>query len=200
LIFLPLTGILLGRRLDPRILLTLGLLVASVSFFSYAGLNLQAGGMDFLLPQIIQGAGLAMVFVPLTTIAMDPIPLQSMGFATSLYSMVRNIGSSIGISFVTTQLARRTQFHQARLTEAINRYNPAVQRYLSTLDGRAGTGSPAAASPRSVGVLYGQVMRQASAMSFLDLFHLLGILFLIVSPIVWIMRKPRQKPVAPSAH
>jgi DHA2 family multidrug resistance protein len=200
LIFLPLTGVLLGRRWDPRILLMLGLLVASVSFFSYAGLNLQAGGMDFLLPQIIQGAGLAMVFVPLTTIAMDPIPLQTMGFATSLYSMIRNIGSSIGISFVTTQIARRSQFHQVRLTEAINQYNPAVQRYLSTLDGLTGTGSSAAASTRSAGLLYGQVMRQASAMSFLDLFHLLGILFLVVAPIVWIMRRPRQKPVAQSAH
>ena len=200
LIFLPLTGILLGRRLDPRILLTLGLLVASVSFFSYAGLNLQAGGMDFLLPQIIQGAGLAMVFVPLTTIAMDPIPLQTMGFATSLYSMIRNIGSSMGISFVTTQLARRSQFHQARLTEAINQHSPSSRRYLSTLDGLKGTGSSAAASTRSVGMLYGQVMRQASAMSFLDLFHLLGILFLVVSPIVWIMRRPRQKPAAQSTH
>jgi DHA2 family multidrug resistance protein len=178
----------------------LGLLVASVSFFSYAGLNLQAGGMDFLVPQIIQGAGLAMVFVPLTTIAMDPIPLQTMGFATSLYSMVRNIGSSIGISFVTTQLARRSQFHQARLTEAINQYNPAVQRYLSTLNGLTGTDRSAAGSIRGAGVLYGQVMRQASAMSFLDLFHLLGILFLIVAPIVWIMRRPRRGPVAQSAH
>ena len=156
--------------------------------------------MDFLIPQIIQGAGLAMVFVPLTTIAMDPIPLEAMGFATSLYSMIRNIGSSIGISFVTTQLARRTQFHQQRLTEAINQYNPEVRRYLSTLDGMTGTGSSAAGSTRSIGVLYGQVMRQASAMSFLDLFHLLGILFLAVAPIVWIMRRPRQKPVARSAH
>jgi DHA2 family multidrug resistance protein len=200
LIFLPLTGILLGRRWDPRILLMAGLLVASVSFFNYAGLNLQAGGMDFLIPQIIQGAGLAMVFVPLTTIAMDPIPLQAMGFATSLYSMMRNIGSSIGISFVTTQLARRTQFHQERLTEAINQYNPEVQRYLSTLDGLMRAGSSTAGSTRSTGVLYGEVMRQASAMSFLDLFHLLGILFLVVAPIVWIMRRPKQQQAAKSAH
>jgi DHA2 family multidrug resistance protein len=200
LISLPLTGVLLGRRWDPRILLMFGLLIASVAFFSYAGLNLQAGGMDFLLPQIIQGAGLAMVFVPLTTIAMDPIPLPAMGFATSLYSMIRNIGSSIGISFVTTQLARRSQFHQMRLSEAVNQYNPATQQYLSSVDSLMGSGNSAAASTRSAGALQGQVMRQASAMSFLDLFHLLGILFLIVAPIVWLMRRPRQKAAAQPAH
>jgi DHA2 family multidrug resistance protein len=200
LLFLPLTGVLLGRRWDPRVLLTSGLLVASLAFFNYAGLNLQAGGMDFLLPQIIQGAGLAMVFVPLTTIAMDPIPLPLMGFATSLYSVIRNMGSSIGISFVTTQLARRSQLHQVRLTEAINQYNPAVQQYLRTLDGLTGTGSSAAPSIRSARVLYGQVIQQATAMSFLDLFHLLGVLFLVVAPIVWIMRRPRLKPVGQSTH
>ena len=56
---------------------------------------------------------MALVFVPLTTVAMDPIPLESMGYATSIYSLMRNVGSSIGISFVTTMLARRAQFHQA---------------------------------------------------------------------------------------
>jgi MFS transporter, DHA2 family, multidrug resistance protein len=200
LFFLPLTGILLGRRWDPRVLLMSGLLVASISFFIYSGLNLQAGGMNFLWPQIIQGAGLAMVFVPLTTIAMDPIPLPEMGYATSLYSVIRNIGSSIGISFVTTQLARRSQFHQARLTEAINQYNPAVRQYFGILDGLAGSGNPGVGSTRSAGMLYGQILRQAIAMSFLDLFHLLGILFLIVAPIVWLMRRPRQKEPSPAAH
>lgn len=72
------------------------------------------GGLDPLSQAIlletfpVEERGKAMAFVPLTTIAMDPIPRQTMGFATSLYSMVRNIGSSIGISFVTTQLARRS--------------------------------------------------------------------------------------------
>jgi DHA2 family multidrug resistance protein len=200
LVFLPMTGILLGRRWDARILLAAGLLLASVAFFFYAGLNLQAGGMDFLLPQIIQGAGLAMVFVPLTTITMDPIPLPSMGFATSLYSMLRNIGSSIGISYVTTQLARRSQFHQERLTEALSQYNPAVQQYMRSLDSAAGAASAAAASNRDAGILYGRVLRQASAMSFLDLFHRLGILFLIVTPLVWLMRKPTQKPASGPSH
>ncbi len=194
LIFLPLTGILLGRRFDPRILLMLGLVLASVAFYFYASLDLQAGGHDFLWPQIIQGAGLSMVFTPLTTISMDPIPLEAMGFATSLFSIARNIGSSIGISFVTTELARRSQFHQARLVEAINIYNPAVQHSLQSIGGAMGQhAEPGTMSRGVLGVIYGQVQRQAAAMSYLDLFHLLGMLFLVMIPLVWTMRRPRYR-------
>ena len=196
MIFMPVTGVLLGRRWDPRILLAAGLIVTSAAFFSYSGLNLQAGGTDFLWPQIIQGAGLAMVFVPLTTIAMDPIPLESMGFATAVYNLVRNMGSSIGISYVTTQLVRRSQFHQQRLTEAISQYNPALQQMMRSLGTAAGPGGSGTTSTQGLAMLYGQVLRQASAISFLELFHLLGILFLLVTPVVWIMRRPRHLTVA----
>ncbi len=189
LVFLPLTGIALGRRWDPRFLLMSGLVLASVAFFLYGSLDLNAGGTDFLWPQIIQGAGLSMVFTPLATIAMDPIPLESMGFATSLFSMVRNIGSSVGISFVTTMVARRSQFHQARLSEAINPYNPAVQHAMHSIGNAIGAGEQ---SIRSLGVIYGRVLRQAAAISYLEMFHLLGWLFLMTLPLVWLMRRPRH--------
>ncbi len=194
-VFLPLTGILLGRRWDPRILLMTGLVMASVAFFGYGGLNLSAGGHDFLWPQIIQGAGLAMVFTPLTTISMDPIPLESMGFATALYSLVRNMGSSIGISFVTTELARRSQMHQARLVEAITPYSLGVQQTTSAIGHMVGSAD--GGGREAMGMIYGQALRQASAMSVLDLFHLLGYLFLLMIPLVWIMRRPRQKKTGP---
>jgi DHA2 family multidrug resistance protein len=199
LVFLPITGMLLGRRWDPRILLTAGLVLASVAFFGYGDLDLSAGGTDFLWPQIIQGAGLAMVFIPLTTTAMDPIPLEAMGFATALYSLIRNMGSSVGISFVTTELARRSQLHQARLVEGITAYNPAVRQATSEIGHLLGGGG-AEGTRRAMDVIYGETLRQAAAMSYLDLFHLLGVLFLLTTPLVWIMRRPRQKKAGPGAQ
>jgi DHA2 family multidrug resistance protein len=192
---MPITGYLLGRRWDPRWMLGVGLVVASVAFFAYSGLNLQAGPSDFLAPQIVQGIGMALVFVPLTTITMDPIPLASTGYATSIYSLVRNVGSSIGISFVTTMVARRAQFHQARLVEAISAYEPGVRNTLDLYRGamRGAGAPPGAAGREGLGLLYGQVVQQANLMAFVDLFYLLGILFLLVVPIVWFMRRPRQK-------
>jgi DHA2 family multidrug resistance protein len=183
---LPLTGILLGRRMDPRILLTSGLVLASVAFFGYSSLDLHAGGHDFLWPQIIQGVGLSMVFTPLSTISMDPIPLEKMSYATALFSLARNIGSSMGVSFVTTELARRSQFHQARLVESITVYSPWVRSELQSLQDMVGSSAGAA------GVMYGQVLRQAAALSYLELFHVLGILFLVVMPLVWVMRSPKH--------
>jgi DHA2 family multidrug resistance protein len=194
-IVMPLTGFMLGRRWDARLLLTTGLVIASVAFFTYSHLTLQAGPGDFLVPQVVQGIGMALVFVPLTTITMDPIPLQSMGYATSIYSLMRNIGSSIGISFVTTMVARRAQFHQARLVEAVSAYEPGVRSTLDAYRGamRGAGAPPVAAAREGLGLLYGQVVQQANLMAFVDLFYLLGILFLLVVPIVWFMRRPRQK-------
>ena len=189
LIALPITGILLGKKFDPRILLTAGLVLASVSFFGYGTLNLDAGGSDFLWPQIIQGAGLSMVFTPLATIAMDSIPLASMSFATSLFSMARNIGSGMGVSFVTTALERRAQFHQTQLVESITAYNPSVGQTLDSVGHLLGTGQ-AGSSTRALGVIYGQVLRQASAKSFLELFQFLGVLFLLTTPLIWTMSRP----------
>jgi DHA2 family multidrug resistance protein len=201
-VMMPLTGYLLGRRWDPRLMLTVGLTIASVAFFQYSHLDLQAGPSDFLVPQIVQGIGMALVFVPLTTITMDAIPLQSMGYATSIYSLMRNIGSSIGISFVTTMLARREQMHQSRLVESVTAYSPDAQRAIDALQGATGTvGSAVTQTSReTLAIVYGEVQRQAALLSFVELFYVLGLLFLAAIPIVWIMRRPRAGARGPAVH
>ncbi len=199
LIFMPLTGFLLGRRWDARLLLGAGLLTASLAFFLFSGLDLEVGAIDLLWPQLIQGAGLALIFVPLTTITMDPIPLQSMGYATSIYSLMRNVGSSMGISFVTTELARRAQIHHAMLAQDITAYNPAVGDMLARVGESIGGGVPAN-SALGLEILNGQVSRQAAVMSFLDLFWVLGVLFLVVTPVIWLMGRPSQKKPVGAAH
>jgi DHA2 family multidrug resistance protein len=192
-VMMPLTGYLLGRRWDARLLLSIGLVVASVAFFNYSHLSLAAGPTDFLMPQIVQGIGMALVFVPLTTITMDPIPLPSMGYATSIYSLMRNIGSSIGISFVTTMLARRSQLHQSRLVESITPYSTDAANWLHSVAGAVGTSGsdPQSAANTALAAIYAVAQRQAALLSFLDLFHLLGIMFLVTVPLVWIMKRPR---------
>jgi MFS transporter, DHA2 family, multidrug resistance protein len=199
MVFMPVTGWMLGRRWDPRWLLAAGLVTVSVAFFLYSGLDLQVDPHALMWPQVVQGIGLSLVFVPLSTISMDPIPLESMGFATSIFSLVRNVGSSMGISFVTTELARRSQLHQARLAENVSVYGLQLQAEMS----RAGAalGQPLAPdSPTGLRIIYGQLQRQASAMSFLDLFYVLGLLFLLIVPVVWFMRRPRQRRAGAAAH
>ena len=86
-----------------------GLIVGAGTLFWLGQLNLNAGYWDIFWPQFFQGLGLSALFVPLTTISMDPIPRERMGNATSLFNLMRNLGGSIGIAMTGTLLARKQQ-------------------------------------------------------------------------------------------
>src|ERR1700716_1206384 len=107
-VMMPVTGLMTGR-FDPRKLLTIGLVVGGMTLIWLSTLNLQAGYWDIFWPQLAQGAGMALLFVPLTTVAMDAIPRERMGNATSLFNLMRNIGGSIGIAMTGTMLVRDRQ-------------------------------------------------------------------------------------------
>jgi|SRR5579875_478889 len=111
LFLMPVAGYLIGKRWDMRALITVGLLVTAVGAYMFSFLNLKAGPWNFLAPQLVMGAGLSFMFVPLSTITVDPIPAAEMNYATSLTTLARNLGASIGISMFTTFIDRRTQFH-----------------------------------------------------------------------------------------
>src|SRR5256885_6595546 len=105
---MPLTGLMTGK-FDARKLLTIGLTVGGMTLIWLSRLNLQAGYWDIFWPQLIQGVGMSLLFVPLTTVAMAPIPRERMGNATSLFNLMRNIGGSVGIAVTRTMLARNQQ-------------------------------------------------------------------------------------------
>src|SRR5438552_18673463 len=123
---MPLTGWMTGT-FDPRKLLTIGLIVGGSTLLWLSKLNLQAGYWDIFWPQLIQGAGMALLFVPLTTIAMDRIPRETMGYATSLFNLMRNIGGSVGIAMTGTMLVRQQQRTTALLGANVTAFNPTAQ-------------------------------------------------------------------------
>ena len=195
LVMMPIAGYLISRRWDMRALLSGGLVVAGIGAYLFSHLNLNAGPWDFLWPQVVMGAGLSFMFVPLATITVDPIPQEEMGYATSLIALCRNLGAGIGISVFTAFVARREQFHQLRLAANAAQEPRLLSRALSQLQlylRRHGqTGGPAA--HQSLAFLYHQLLQQASALSYLDGFRLMALLLLITIPFVWIMRKPQFK-------
>jgi DHA2 family multidrug resistance protein len=198
---MPLVGYLLGKGWDARLMLVFGFVVASMAFFGYSHMSLESGTWDIFLNQINQGAGMAFVFVPLTVLTMDPIPKAETGYATSLYSVVRNIGSSVGISFVTTWVARRSQFHQSILAAHVTRYDLRSQQFLGLVRGlffhRGFDWSTA--GHRGLAVLYGMLRQQAALISFVEVFRIMGFLFLATVPLVLLMRRARHQRPAPAA-
>ncbi len=193
-LLMPFVGYLLGRNLDGRPMLAFGLVITSVAFYGYSTMSLESGTWNIFWHQINQGVGMAFVFVPLTTLTMDPISKQDMGYATSLYSVMRNIGSSVGISFVTTWLARRSQFHQAVLIARATPYNEQfreMQRRAESLFLRSGS-DPVTAGNQAMALIYQQVKQQASLLSFVEAFRVMGILFLGCTALILFMRKAKN--------
>ena len=134
-LMMPLVGTVMGR-FDPRKVLAVGLVGASWTLYELSRLNLNAGYWDIFWPQFVQGAALAMLFVPLTTATMDPIPKEEMGNATSMFNLMRNLGGGFGIAAATTFLFRRQQFHTQRLGEHVSMLNAPTQAFLRNSQSR----------------------------------------------------------------
>jgi DHA2 family multidrug resistance protein len=198
---MPTVGLLTGR-FDPRKLLTLGLAVGGGTLLWLATLSLQAGYWDIFWPQLIQGAGMSLLFVPLTTVSMDPIPRERMGNATSLFNLMRNIGGSIGIAMTGTMLARRQQAVTTLLGANVTAYDATTRAmFEQTRAGFMAAGAdPVTATNRTYGALFGMVQRQASMVSFVSIFQILGILFFLLIPLVLIMKRPKQGGEVTAAH
>ena len=198
---MPLVGVIIAR-VDPRKLLGIGLIGASFTLFQLSQLNLNAGYWDIFWPQLIQGAAVALVFVPLTTATMDPIPKEEMGNATSLFNVLRNVGGSVGIAVSDTFLFRREQIHTARLVGHVNAYNP---RAVSMIEGMRSTmtahgSDTVTALQQAYRAMFGMVERQAAMLSFVDTFRMMGLVFLLLLPLLILMKRPSHKGGAAGMH
>jgi DHA2 family multidrug resistance protein len=167
-----------------------------MAFFGYSRMDLDSGTWDILGHQINQGIGQTFIFVPLTILIMSPIRKEETPYATSLYSVMRNIGSSMGVSFVTTLLARRSQFHQVRLAGNISLSNLQLlqaQNQAGAMFAQQGSDS-VTSTHQALGFLYGSLQQQATLLSYIDVFYIMGWLFLLTAPLVLLMRKPKRDP------
>jgi DHA2 family multidrug resistance protein len=189
---MPLVGLVLGR-VDARRLLGLGLLGGSLTLYWLGMLNLNTGYWDVFWPQFVQGISLALLFVPLTTITMDPIPRESMGNATSIFNLMRNIGGSLGIGVATTILARRQQLHTNALGAHVDAYSPEARALLEALRGgfMARGSDFATATDQARVAVFGLVERHAAMLSFTDVFRLMALLFVCLLPLLFLMKTPR---------
>ena len=200
-LMMPVVGTVLGR-FDPRKVLAVGLTVASWSLYALSRLNLSAGYWDIFWPQFIQGAALAMLFVPLTTATMDPIPKEEMGNATSMFNLMRNLGGSSGIAAATTFLFRRQQLHTMELGAHVTQFNPAARMMSKGMESAmiAHGSDPFLAARQAYVSTWGVVQRQASMLSFVDTFLAMAIVFLLVLPLLFVMKRPQARGRGPAMH
>jgi MFS transporter, DHA2 family, multidrug resistance protein len=201
LVCMPFVGAVI-QRYDGRKVVLCGLLIGACSMFIMQKFSLDAAYADFVWPRVVLGVGLAMIFVPLTTVTLSTIAKEEMGNATGIYSLLRNIGGSVGIAISATLLSRYSQFYQTSLVAHVNPYNPVVQSRIAQLKrATMAHGMDAVAAEKSaLGIIYGAVRRQAAMLAYNRIFFIVGIAFLIMIPMLILLKKPQRHAPPPPAH
>ncbi len=201
LITMPFVGAML-QKYDGRKIVLCGLTIGAVSMFIMRGFTLDAAYFDFVWPRVVLGIGLAMTFVPLTTITLATIPREEMGNATGMYNLMRNIGGSFGIALATTFLARDSQFFQTQLAANVNSYGMAFQRNYHALRGAflSRGADPLTAENQAMAAIYGTVRKHAAMLAYNHIFWYVGLAFLAIIPMLLLLKRPSLGKGAEGAH
>jgi DHA2 family multidrug resistance protein len=186
--------LLVGRlinRMDARWLIAAGFALTAISLWEMSGFNTNVSSAAIVRTGIVQGMGLGFIFVPLSTLTFSTLEPHLRTAATSLYSLMRNIGASMGISLVIWLLGRNTQVLHEELGAHLLPFDPFLRHLpaawnLATEAGRA--------------ALDAELNRQALTIAYLDNFRLMMLVALIALPFVVLLRRPRRvEPVAAAA-
>jgi DHA2 family multidrug resistance protein len=185
----------IAARVDVRRLIVIGFAVSGTTMLLLSFLNLNAGYWDIFWPQVLQGAAMACVFVPLSSSSMSHVARERMGNATSIYNLMRNIGGSVGIAMMTTFLARRQQFHQSRLIEKVLPGSPQGSLLMQQFSGyfHLRGSDPALAVLQAQRAIYGMLQQQAAMLSFVEAFKLMALVFFGLIPFVALLRDPKKE-------
>ena len=193
-------GRLVGR-VDTRWLIAGGFAVLALSVHLLAQITLDISMASVVWPQVLSGLALGFIFVPLSATAVGTLPREEIGNATGIYNLMRNVGGSIGISMVTTLLARHAQAHQAVLAQNVSPYDAeAAERLRQLHDYFASRLGAQAAEGAAQAVIYATVVRQAMLLAFVDNFRLMAALALCCVPLVWVLRRARRSTEPLAAH
>ena len=187
------TTFFVGRivgKVRARWMLCVGFILLAVSSFMLSNLNLQVAQINVIWPSVVNGIAISFIFVPLTTATMSQLAQQQLGNATGLYNLMRNLGGSIGIAFVTTMLARGAQAHQALMVGHLAPDNPAFRQQLDAANKLlAHHADPVTASRQAYNAVYSLLDQQAHLWAFVDNFYIFGALALVTMPLIFLFKR-----------
>jgi MFS transporter, DHA2 family, multidrug resistance protein len=176
------------HRVDARALLLFGFAVSAFALWQMMQYTIVLSPSDIVWPGVIQGFGLGFVFVPLSALTFSTLTPELRADGTATYSLMRNIGSSIGISIVQTFVTRGTQIAHSDLAEHITPYNPAVQSMLSN------------GSHYDLAVLNQTITQQAQMIAYLNDFKMMFVATLLVIPLLVLIRPSSHSAATDVAH
>jgi DHA2 family multidrug resistance protein len=201
MIAMPIAGKLV-TKINPKAILAIGIATVAYSVHLMSQFNLQADFNTIVWPRVGMSVGVGLLFIPLTTMTLSNIRKEEMGNATGIFNLLRNLGGSFGVAIVTTMLARRTQFHQVHLVEHLTRFDRNFQLVLPQISRilRDKGFIPSLQNQGGLGLIYHQLLRQASMLSFNDAFYILSIIMMLILPLVLLMKKGETYGTGPGLH
>ena len=183
----------LASKGDARHFILIGLALTILSLWEMMYFNTDVTGWIIVRNGLLQGVGLGLIFVPLSTITFATLPKRYRDEGTALFSLMRNIGSSIGISIVISELARNTQANHAAFADYISEFSQPLR--MAVESGAYDLGSSAGLS-----ALNSEVTRQALTLAYLQDFRLMLWVTLCAVPLIFLLRKPEKAPSPVDVH
>jgi len=177
------------HRIDVRAIMALGFALTAFSLYLMTQFTLDMDSTLIVVSGVIQGLGIGFTFVPLSAVAFSTLAPNLRNDGTPIYSLLRNIGASVGISIVQAMLSESTARAHAQLSEAITPYSAAVQNLPPLLSVQ---------SPTGLALLNLEINRQAAMIGYLSDFHLMMWLTLLAMPMILLVRKPAAAAAEPS--
>jgi DHA2 family multidrug resistance protein len=196
LLLMPVAGQLTGK-VSPKILMGGGLIAVALSMWHMTVLMPDANFGFFAWARIYQTIGLPFLFIPINTVSYAGLPPEKTNQASALINVARNLGGSIGVSLANTEIAQRSQFHQARLVEHLTpssiNYQQALRRAMSYFGQQTGTDGVAAAT----GWLGKVIGQQSSILAYIDVFYAAAVFVVLVLPLVFLLRSDKAQRAPP---
>ena len=171
------------RRVDPRLIILSGLIISAGALYGMTGFSLQMNASLIIWTGLLQGVGIGLIFVPLTTLAFATLNPNLRADGAGVFTLVRNLGSSAGISIMQALHSSNSQILHSAMVEHLRPDNPLAQApWLA---------APfSLTNPAGVALLDGEVERQASMIAYVDDFRLMLFVALALAPVLLLMRRP----------
>lgn len=204
LLVMPILGISLRKGVSPRLLAGIGFTLFFVCCYMLSGETLQSGGIfygDFFWAQVFRGISTAMLFVPLTTIALSRLKGAAIAQGSGLTNMARQLGGSFGLAAISTFVDYRSAFYRSHVVEDISRYSLATQERLDQLTNMfmsKGAGM-VEATQQAYGAINGIVIKNVLQLTYTDAFFYVALFFLCCIPLLLLIRKV-DSDGAPAGH
>ncbi len=193
---MPMIGRMIQKGVSQQFLVAIGMFIFCIfSFWGYNILTPDTGRNSFLWMLIVRGLGMGLLFIPITTLSLSTLKGQQIGQGASFTGMMRQLGGSFGIALITTFMAHQNTVHRSALVTHIQADNPYVQQRVHNMQQNyINHGmSPDVALQSAYKSLDYMVMKQASVLSYMDVFLYLALMFLICIPFVLIVKEKKHK-------